>query len=70
MAQALRLGIFVVGVALAALIFFNLDFSWAWLAALAIAVAGGIVAEIAFKRLATPEEQRLDLEDRTRNPPS
>jgi len=70
MARAVRLGIFGVGLALAALTFFNFDFSWAWLAVLAIAIAGGIVAEVAFKRLATHEEQRLDLEDRTRNPPS
>lgn len=70
MAQAVRLGIFGAGLALAALTFFSFDFSLAWLAALAIAVAAGIAAEVAFKRLATPEQQRLDLEDRTRNPPS
>ena len=33
------------------------------------AMAGCFASEILFRALATPEERRLDLEDRVRNPP-
>lgn len=70
MAQALRLGIFVAFLALSAIAFFRLSPPWAWLAPLALAVLGGVAAEKVFRLIATPEEMRRDLEDRTRNPPA
>jgi hypothetical protein len=70
MAEALRLGIFLVALAIAAVAFFSFDPPWAWLMPLVIAIVGGLIAERAFKHLASPDEIRRDLEDRTRNPPS
>lgn len=69
-AQGLRLGIFLVALALAGLAFFALPSVWAWLVALAIAIVGAVFAEHTFNRLATIEEKQRDLEERTRNPPS
>lgn len=46
---------------------------WTWGAGLAIAaifITTSTAAERAYKRLATTEHQRADLEDRLRNPPS
>jgi hypothetical protein len=34
------------------------------------AMAGCFASELLFRALATPEERRLDLEERVRNPPS
>lgn len=69
MAQTIRLAIFVVSAALAGLIFFTLHSFWAWAAPVMIVIAGSLLAEYAFNRLASPEERRRDLEDRVRNPP-
>ena len=70
MAESLRLGIFLLALAIAAFAFFFLPAPWAWLMPLVIATVGGLIAERAFKRLASMDEIRRDLEDRTRNPPS
>jgi hypothetical protein len=69
LAHTLRLGIFLLSLALAGIAFFNLGPPWAWLVPILIATAGGAIAERAFKRLASPAEIQRDLEDRTRNPP-
>jgi len=69
MAEFLRLGIFLVALAIAAFAFFLLPTPWAWLVPLVIATVGGLIADRAFKRLASTDEIRRDLEDRTLNPP-
>jgi len=67
MAQTVRLLIFVLSAALAGLAFFALHSFWTWAAPILIFVAGSIIAEFAFNRLASPEEKQRDLEDRARN---
>ena len=67
MAQTARLLIFVLSAALAGLAFFALHSFWTWAAPILIFVAGSIIAEFAFNRLASPEEKQRDLEDRARN---
>src|ERR1700722_13117474 len=37
--------------------------TWVWIAGLALVVAGGVFAEWVFRRVATPETIRADLED-------
>ena len=69
MAQALRLTIFLVTLAIAAVAFFSLASPWAWLVPILVAIVGGTIAERVFKRLASLAEIQRDLEDRTRNPP-
>ncbi|WFP73825.1 hypothetical protein [Mesorhizobium sp. WSM4906] len=70
MAQTIRFAIFVVSAALAGLAFFALHSFWAWAAPIALFIAGSLLAEYAFGRLASPEEKQRDLEDRVRNPPT
>jgi hypothetical protein len=36
--------------------------TWVWIAGLALVVAGGVFAEWVFRRVATPETIRADLE--------
>jgi len=67
MAQTVRLLIFVLSAVLAGLAFFALHSFWTWAAPILIFVAGSIIAEFAFNRLASPEEKQRDLEDRARN---
>jgi hypothetical protein len=68
-AQAARFAIWACFAALAVLVWFKVD-GWAsWLALIVIPAIGGTFAERIFRRLATPEEIRADLEDRVRNPP-
>ena len=67
MAQTVRLLVFVLSAALAGLAFFALHSFWTWAAPILIFVAGSIIAEFAFNRLASPEEKQRDLEDRARN---
>jgi hypothetical protein len=68
-AQAARSAIGVVSAALAIGSWLWLG-SWsAWIVPLIVFVAGGAVAEWIFRRLATPDVIRDDLEDRVRNPP-
>jgi membrane protein implicated in regulation of membrane protease activity len=70
MAQTIRLGIFVLSTCLAGLAFFTLHSFWTWAAPFAIFIAGSVLAEFAFNRLASMSEKQRDLEDRTRNPPT
>ncbi|TIV94075.1 MAG: hypothetical protein E5V85_24700 [Mesorhizobium sp.] len=70
MAQTIKFAIFVVSAALAGVAFFTLRSYWTWVAPLLIFVAGTLLAEYTFNRLASPEEKRRDLEDRVRNPPT
>ncbi|MDX8464834.1 hypothetical protein RFM26_03950 [Mesorhizobium sp. VK23B] len=70
MAQTIRFAIFVLSACCAGLAFFTLHSFWAWAAPIAIFIAGSLLAEYAFSRLASPEEKRRDLEDRVRNPPT
>jgi hypothetical protein len=69
MAEALRLAVFVLSLALAGAAFFWLDSFWAYLAPVLVMAAGGLFAEFIFRRIADPAELRRDLEDRRRNPP-
>ena len=69
MAQAIRFAIFALSAALACLAFFTLHSFWTWLAPILIFIAGSVLAEHAFNRLASAEEKQRDLEDRVRNPP-
>ena len=70
MAEAFRIGIFLVALAIAGVAFFNLALPWAVFVPLAVMIIGGLAAEIVFRRLATPAEIQRDLESRVRNPPS
>ncbi|TIT81669.1 MAG: hypothetical protein E5W56_07830 [Mesorhizobium sp.] len=70
MAQTIRFAIFVVSAALVGVAFFILRSYWTWVAPLLIFVAGTLLAEYTFNRLASSEEKRRDLEDRVRNPPT
>jgi hypothetical protein len=64
---------FTIGLCFAALAVFSwlrLGSGWAsWAALVVIFVIGSTLAEWAFRRLATPDTVRADLEDRVRNPP-
>jgi membrane protein implicated in regulation of membrane protease activity len=67
MAQTVRFMIFVLSAALAGLAFFALHSFWTWAAPILVFVAGSIIAEFAFIRLASPEQKQRDLEDRARD---
>jgi len=67
MAQTVRFMIFVLSAALAGLAFFALHSFWTWAAPILVFVAGSIIAEFAFNRLASPEQKQRDLEDRARD---
>jgi hypothetical protein len=69
-AHVARFGVTLLSLALAAGVWLALLPSWtAWVAAPAVFLVGGVIAEAMFRRLATPEMIRADLEDRVRNPP-
>jgi hypothetical protein len=71
MAQLVRFAIALAGAGLGLIALFVLWPGWtAWAAAAVIVLGGFILAERVFRRLATPEQIREDLEDRVRNPPS
>jgi|tagenome__1003787_1003787.scaffolds.fasta_scaffold20590876_2 hypothetical protein len=67
-AQVARLAIGLLFAALAVSALLWLGWTW-WIVPVAIFVIGGTVAEWAFRKLATAEVVRGDLEDRVRNPP-
>ena len=68
-AQAARFGIGLLFAAVAVFLWLRLG-GWAsWVALIVIFAIGSTLAEWAFRRLATPEAIRDDLEDRVRNPP-
>ena len=70
-AQFVRFAVALTSGAIAVLVFLKLSPGWAaWAALVAIFVVGGSMAEWLFRRLASPEQIRDDLEDRVRNPPS
>ncbi|PBC08774.1 hypothetical protein [Mesorhizobium sp. WSM3859] len=70
MAQTIRFAIFVLSACCAGVAFFTFHSFWAWAAPIALFIAGSMLAEYAFGRLASHEEKRRDLEDRVRNPPT
>ncbi|HEX3537664.1 MAG TPA: hypothetical protein VHU15_12955 [Stellaceae bacterium] len=67
-AQLARFGITLLGMVAAGAAFWGLVSGWGWLAAIAIFFAAGAVADLVFRRLASKETIRSDLEDRVRNP--
>jgi hypothetical protein len=70
-AQFARFAVALISGVIAVLAFLKLSPGWAaWAALVAIFVVGGSIAEWLFRRLASPEQVRGDLEDRVRNPPS
>jgi hypothetical protein len=62
----LAMGLFFAALAVCALLW--LGWTW-WIVPVAIFVIGGTITEWAFRKLATAEVVREDLEDRVRNPP-
>jgi hypothetical protein len=69
-AHAARLVIGLLFAALAVLLWLELGGGWAsWIALVVIFAIGSTLAEWTFRRLATPDLIRADLEDRVRNPP-
>ena len=68
MAQWVRFAVTAAGMLMAGAAFLWLPVSWGWLVALAIFALGGLLSERLFRRLASPEEIRADLEDRVRHP--
>ena len=68
MAQTIRFAIFVLSACCAGLAFLTLHSFWAWAVPIAIFIAGSLLAEYAFRRLASPEHKQRDLQDRVRNP--
>jgi hypothetical protein len=68
MAQIARLAITVAAMALAGWAWFAMGAGApAWVLASAIFLVGGAIAELAFRRLASAEAVRADLEERVRN---
>jgi len=68
--QIVRFAIGIASAALAVFAWLRLDGGWAsWIALVVIFVLGGILAEWTFRKIATPDDIRDDLEDRVRNPP-
>ncbi|HEX3536144.1 MAG TPA: hypothetical protein VHU15_05205, partial [Stellaceae bacterium] len=65
-AQLARFGITLLGMIAAGAAFWCLGSGWDWLAAIGIFFAAGAVADVAFRRLASKETIREDLEDRVR----
>ncbi|MDX8434177.1 hypothetical protein EN858_18885 [Mesorhizobium sp. M4B.F.Ca.ET.215.01.1.1] len=70
MAETIRFAIFAVSAGLAGLAFFTLHSFWTWGVPILIFIAGSVLSEFAFNRLAPPLEKQRDLEDRVRNPPA
>jgi hypothetical protein len=70
MAQATRLLVALAAMALAVWIWLTLSPGWlAAVAAIGVVLIGGAIAQTIFRRLASAEAARADLEDRVRNPP-
>jgi hypothetical protein len=69
-AQIIRFAIGIAFALLAVFAWLRLGGGWtSWIALVVIFVIGSTLAEWTFRRLATPEVIRDDLEDRVRNPP-
>jgi hypothetical protein len=64
MAHSGRLAIIVVSIILAGLAFLTVPGWMAFLAMIGVFLAGAVLAEAAFRRLARPEMIKADLEDR------
>ena len=69
LAHALRIAVALVAALAAVLAFLALTGWTRWVVPVVIFVAGGALAEWLFRKYATPETIRADLEDRVRNPP-
>jgi hypothetical protein len=67
MAQTARLAIICLAIVLAGLAFLAVPGWLFWAAMLGVFIAGGVVSEAVFRRLATPEVIKADLEDRARS---
>jgi hypothetical protein len=69
-AQAARFTIGFLTAVLAVSAWLKLGGGWAsWIALVVIFVVGSTLAEWTFRKLATPQMIRADLEERVRNPP-
>jgi hypothetical protein len=69
LAQVVRFAVGLLAAALAVFAYLALD-GWArWIVPFIIFIIGSAIAEWLFRKLATPEMIRADLEDRVRNPP-
>jgi hypothetical protein len=69
LAHGFRIAVGLLAAGLAVLAFLTLT-GWArWVVPFVIFVVVGAIAEGLFRKLATPETVRADLEDRVRNPP-
>jgi hypothetical protein len=69
-AQIVRFAIGIAFAVLAVFAWLRLGGEWmSWIALVVIFVIGSTLAEWTFRRLATPDAIRDDLEDRVRNPP-
>jgi hypothetical protein len=68
-AQAARFAIWACSAVLAAFAWLRVDGWTSSIAFVVILAIGCTVAEWIFRKLATPDEIRADLEDRVRNPP-
>jgi len=70
LAHIVRIAVFLLAGVLAVLAFLTLA-PWArWTVPVVIFVIASTIAEWLFRKLATPDVIRADLEDRVRNPPS
>jgi uncharacterized membrane protein (DUF4010 family) len=70
-ASLVRLAVGFGGVLVGLLIARNVPNPWIGIPAIIVVfLVSGLLAERAYRRLASQEEQRLDLEDRVRNPPA
>jgi hypothetical protein len=69
LAQSVRFGLALVAAIAAALAFLALAGWMRWVVPFAIFVLGSAIAEWLFRKLATADLIRADLEDRVRNPP-
>jgi len=69
LAQVVRFAVGLLAAALAVFAYLTLE-GWAWwIVPFIIFIIGSAIAEWLFRKLATPEMIRADLEDRVRNPP-
>ena len=70
-AQIIRFAIGIAFALLAVFAWLRLGGGWtSWIALVVIFIIGSTLAEWTFRKLATPDAIRDDLEDRVRNPPS
>jgi len=69
LAHVVRFAVGLLAAVLAVLAYLTLA-GWAWwIVPFIIFIVGSAIAEWLFRKLATPETIRADLEDRVRNPP-